>query len=433
MPAAASIYRSEMHAVQSNSAKTISQVLGGRNLNQVLDALFASQVLSAQQRGAIQDISFGTLRNYGRLRAELDQLLHKPVQDRLLQALLLTALYQLQFSKTKPYAVVDHAVAVAHEFNRAASSLVNAVLRNFLRNQESLSRMAETSETGRYSYPQWWIDTVRAQYGDRAENILLEGNRHPPMILRVNRRRIAPEAYMEQLLAQDLAAEWNGHEAIKLQHPVAIQKLPGFSEGLVSVQDAGAQFAAHLLDLRDGMHVLDACCAPGGKTAHLLELADIDLLAMDKSEQRMERVRESLSRLGLSARLQVGDAATPQQWWDGRLFQRILADVPCSASGVVRRHPDIKWLRRPEDIENFATQQVEILDALWQLLATDGKLLYVTCSIFVRENNRVIDAFLRQHDNAMLLPLSLQDMRGGQLLPNEWHDGFYYALLHKRQ
>jgi len=213
---------------------------------------------------------------------------------------------------------------------------------------------------------------------------------------------------------------------------VPVDQLPGFADGLVSVQDAGAQLAAHLLDVQDGMRVLDACAAPGGKSAHMLELADVDLLALDKDSLRLQKVGENLDRLQLSAKLLAGDAADPPDWWDGTPFQRILADVPCSASGVVRRHPDIKWLRRPEDIVGFSQQQGQILSALWHTLAAGGKLLYATCSIFPQENRAVVSAFLREHSDARQLPLSVPGMNEGQLLPNDQHDGFYYALLEKQ-
>ena len=212
---------------------------------------------------------------------------------------------------------------------------------------------------------------------------------------------------------------------------MAVDKLPGFFDGLVSVQDAGAQYAARLLDIHDGMRVLDACAAPGGKTAHILECALVEMVAVDKDEKRLQRVAENLQRLKLSAQLLAGDAAQPEKWWDGRPFQRILADVPCSASGVVRRHPDIKWLRRRTDIAGFAAQQLDILRALWPLLAPDGKLLYATCSVFRQENEQVVAAFLAQQPDARRLPIVLPGNSSGQILPNEQHDGFFYALLHK--
>jgi 16S rRNA (cytosine967-C5)-methyltransferase len=422
-----------MDEVQQGASRVVCQVLGGRNLNQVLGAaLQAASGLTPQQRAALQDLSYGTLRFYGQLARVLEQLLHKPVQDEQLRCLLLVALYQLQYGKAASHAVVDHAVSAARKFNLGAAGLVNAVLRNFLRKRDALLAVAADTEEGRYSYPQWWIDALKAQYGEHAKAILLAGNQHPPMTLRVNRRRTTRAAYLDLLAAQGMAASLIEPEAVLLQHPVAVDKLPGFFEGLVSVQDAGAQYAAQLLDVQDGMRVLDACAAPGGKSAHLLELAQVDLLALDKDEQRLQRVRENMQRLQLSARLRCGDAAQPDSWWDGKPFQRILADVPCSASGVVRRHPDIKWLRRPEDIENFARQQAQILNALWRLLARDGKLLYSTCSVFARENGQVIGEFLQEHDDVRQLPLSAPNLNEGQVLPDDQHDGFFYALLHKR-
>jgi 16S rRNA (cytosine967-C5)-methyltransferase len=234
------------------------------------------------------------------------------------------------------------------------------------------------------------------------------------------------------LAAQGIATQIIDPGALKLERPVPVDRLPKFNEGWVSVQDAGAQYAARLLDVEDGMRVLDACAAPGGKTTHLLELAELDLVALDKKEQRLQRVRESLQRLHMDAEITCGDAAKPEGWWDGKLFQRILADVPCSASGVVRRHPDIKWLRRPEDIESFAAQQEQILESLWPLLERGGKLLYATCTIFARENEQVVSAFLSQHGDAVRSGISVPGMSDGQLLPNKDHDGFFYALLHKQ-
>jgi len=421
-----------MHTTQQAAAQVVCQVLGGRNLNQVLStALQAAPGLTPQQRGALQDLSYGTLRFYGQLVRVLEQLLHKPVRDEPLRCLLLVALYQLQYTKAAPHAVVDFAVRAARKRNGAAGGLTNAVLRNFLRKRDALLATARESDEGRFSYPQWWIDTLRNQYGERAEAILLAGNQHPPMTLRVNCRRITPADYLELLTKQDIQASLIPPDAVLLERPVPVDKLPGFTHGLVSVQDAGAQYAARLLDVSDGMRVLDACAAPGGKSTHLLELAQLDLLALDKDEQRLERVRENMQRLQFSAHLQIGDAAQPEEWWDGQPFQRILADVPCSASGVVRRHPDIKWLRRPEDIDGFAQQQQQILNALWRLLARDGKLLYATCSVFARENQQVITEFLRQHDEARQLPLTTPNLNEGQFFPDDQHDGFFYALLQK--
>lgn len=418
-----------MDTAQHGASRVVCQVLGGSNLNKALSVAWQSTPgLTQQQRGALQDLSYGTLRHLGQLQQLLEQLLHKPVQDEL-RCLLLVALYQLQYSKAATHAVVNHAVHAVRRRNTAASGLVNAVLRNFLRQQNALLASAAENEEGRYSYPQWWIDAVKAQYGVQAPAILLAGNQHPPMTLRVNCRRISPANYLALLTQRGIVAKLIEPHAIWLEHPVLVEKLPGFFDGLVSVQDAGAQYAARLLDAQDGMRVLDACAAPGGKSAHLLELAELDLLALDKDESRLQLVRENMLRLQLSANVQCGDAAYPNEWWDAEPFQRILADVPCSASGVVRRHPDIKWLRRPQDIDRFAEQQMHILNALWRLLARDGKLLYVTCSLFAQENQQIIDRFLRQHDDARQLPLSAPNLSEGSLLPDDQHDGFFYALL----
>jgi 16S rRNA (cytosine967-C5)-methyltransferase len=462
-----------MQHIQLAAADIIQQVLAeGRNLNQVLDeSLRRKSVWAPAQRAALQDLSYGTLRFYGQLHAVLGLLLHKPLTDERVRYLLLVALYQLQYSKAAQHAVVDHAVRAAQMLNPRVSGLVNASLRNFLRNQTGLLARAAQYTEGQYNHPQWWVNELHAQYGERSAAILEAGNQRPPMTLRVNRRYGTAQDYLVQLEQHGLSArliEPNGHgkyaapdneacharfplpnplpqageganeslrefyvNALQLDKPVAVDKLPGFAEGKVSVQDAGAQVAAPLLDVRDGMRVLDACAAPGGKTAHILERAQVEMVALDKDEQRLRRVAENLQRLGLAAQLLVGDAAQPDGWWDGKPFERILADVPCSASGVVRRHPDIKWLRRSTDIAGFAAQQLAILSALWRVLAQDGKLLYATCSVFRQENEQVIATFLTQQPDAQRVPITLPEHSEGQLLPNDQHDGFFYALLHK--
>lgn len=422
-----------MDNVQLAAVTVISQVLGGRNLNQVLSEIMGSlPELTSQQRGALQDLCYGTLRFYGQLNKVLDALLNKPMKDIQIRYLLLIALYQLQYSKAAQHAVVDFAVTAVRKRNPAASGLVNAILRNFLRKQSVLITEAARTDEGRYSYPEWWIKEIRRQYGEDAEAILLAGNRHPPMTLRVNRKKTTTAEYIDLLMQNGIQASLIEPNAILLQHAESVDKLPGFWDGLASVQDAGAQYAAGFLDVQDGMRVLDACAAPGGKSAHLLELAQITLVALDKDAGRLERVRDNIQRLQLNAKLLTGDAATPADWWDGQKFQRILADVPCSATGVVRRHPDIKWLRRASDIESFALQQQQILTALWPLLENGGKLLYATCSIFGQENQQVVQEFLSYHPDAAQLPLNAAGMKQGQLLPNDQHDGFFYALLQKQ-
>jgi 16S rRNA (cytosine967-C5)-methyltransferase len=421
-----------MNLAQLGATHIVAQVLGGRNLNQALtEYQRRHSELTPQQRAIVQDLSYGTLRFYGQLAAMLAPLLHKPLKDERLRFLLLVALFQLQYGKSATHAVVDHAVRAARELSPAASGLVNAVLRNFLRQREALLATAAKGESSRYSYPQWWIDRLQAQYGERANAILLAGNQHPPMTLRVNQRRTTSADYLALLSQHGIEASLIAPEAILLTRPVGVDKLPGFFDGVVSVQDAGAQYAATLLDAHAGMRVLDACAAPGGKSAHLLELADIQLTALDLDAARLKRVDENLQRLKLAANLQVGDAAHPSDWWDGKRYDRILADVPCSATGVVRRHPDIKWLRRSADIAGFAQQQARILDALWHLLASGGKLLYATCSVMNEENRQVVQDFLQQHTDAHELPLHRDLPESGQLLPGDLHDGFFYALLQK--
>jgi len=292
----------------------------------------------------------------------------------------------------------------------------------------------QSSEVARYSFAQWWIDQLRAQWPQHFGDILRAGNQHAPLALRVNARRITREAYMQQLAAAGIGARALEGHAVVLDQARPVHAMPGFAEGLVSVQDVSAQRAAPLLDARDGMRVLDACAAPGGKTAHVLELAEVALTALDHDAARLQRVQSNLRRLRLNANVVCGDAAQPPAWWDGVPFDRILADVPCSASGVTRRHPDIKWSRRVTDLVQFAARQHAMLDALWRLLAPDGKFLYVTCSVFREENHQQVARFIERHPDAEREPLPTAAFPAdlaGQILPDAVHDGFYYALLRK--
>ena len=387
---------------------------------------------------AVQDLAYGVLRYLGLLRALLAGLLAKPLRDEDLDALLLVALYQLKYTRAAPYAVVDDAVRACVRLRKtSAKGLVNAVLRNFLRHPDASLALARKTEPGRWSYPQWWIDTLRSAYPGHYADILEAGNTRPPMTLRVNLRRIARDAYLAMLGTAGLEAEAIGDCAVMLAQPVPVDGLPGFSQGLVSVQDLSAQYAAPLLDLSDGMRVLDACAAPGGKSAHILEHAQVRLTAIDRDAQRLSRLASNFERLGLSGRVLCADAAEPARWWDGEFFDRILLDAPCTASGIVRRHPDIKWLRRPEDLWAWTAQQRHLLEALWRTLAGGGKLLYATCSVFPEENQVQVSAFLRAHSEAQLLPPSgiwegpeIGNING-QILPDPRHDGFFYALLQK--
>lgn len=425
-----------MYISQQLAANAVNQVLGGRNLTATLEDIFREHYdITPQQRATAQDLSYGTLRFYGRLQGLLAQLLEKPLQDTRAQCLLLVALYQLCYDTAAQHTVVDQAVKAATGLNKPwAKGLVNAVLRNFLRRRDVLNQALAQNEVATYSYPQWWINKLKNQYPQNWQSILEAGNQHPPMTLRVNQRMISADDYCLKLAEQGIAAQKMANITVILAKPMPVDKLPGFYEGEVSVQDYGAQFAAELLDVADGLRVLDACCAPGGKTGHILELADVNLVALDNDAGRLQRVQANLDRLKLKASLVVGDASDNKHWWDGVPFDRILADVPCTASGIVRRHVDIKWLRREADIASFAAQQALILQGLWQLLAKGGKLLYATCSIFHEENQRQVDNFLALHADAAQLPLmhtQHEQLQRGQLSPSAEHDGFFYALLQK--
>lgn len=433
------------------AAHAVNTVLQGHNLTRGLaeaNALFPQA--TSQQRGAAMDYAHNTCRFLANTDAHLQVLLSKPLTDLRLRALLLVALTQLQLKQDDAFTVVNQAVQAASMFKRPKSQpwmkgLCNAVLRNFLRQHASAPTPPKTDDLTRlYNYPAWWIRTLQQQYPEHWSAMLQAGNAHPPMTLRVNLQRVSRATYLESLRGLGIEGRALGDQAIMLSRAVAVTQLPGFEEGWVSVQDWGAQLAARYLDVHDGQRVLDACAAPGGKTGHLLELADIHLTALDNDAERLARVRSNVTRLARPALLCEGDAAT-QTWWDGQLFDRILADVPCSASGVVRRHVDIKWLRKSDDIGIFATQQAQILRNLWQLLAKGGKLLYATCSVFQQENAAQIEAFLAATPDAYRIPLpefsntqepsEILECSGDldrQLRPCVEHDGFYYALLEKR-
>ena len=401
-------------------------VRAGKSLSEALLVLADEPAVA---RSAAQDVAYGVLRRYGWGEFILGRLMSKPLTHPETQALLLGALYRLDTRPDSSPMVVDQAVAAAGELAGGVfKGVVNGVLRNFLRQRESLLLALAQDEEANYQYPRWWLSRLRRAYRDDWQSIVAAGNTPPPMTLRVNQRRSTLSDYLARLNVAGLSARSllyeKGLHGLILDKAVAVDALPGFFEGIVSVQDAGAQRAAELLAPEAGARVLDACAAPGGKTAHLLEMADLDLLALDIDAGRTRRIEENLQRLNLQATVTVADCSDVQRWWDGRPFDAILADVPCSASGVVRRHPDIKHLRRESDIRRFAHTQADLLDALWPLLKIGGKLLYATCSVFPEENSAQIDAFLVRQPGACRL-------HEEQLLPQDENDGFYYALLQK--
>jgi 16S rRNA (cytosine967-C5)-methyltransferase len=430
-----------MHVEQGQAARAVQSVLGGATLGDALAAVDDGSPLRG--RVLVQELAYGTLRHWGTLDALTRRLAAKPVTDGVLSALVAVAIYQLDHTRAPPFAIVDRAVDAAGTLARPeAKRWVNALLRRYLRERGALAAAVQADPVARWSYPRWWIARVKADFPAQWMEILAAGNVRPPLSLRVNTRVTTREALLADFAQQGVSARTAGSWGVIVDPPQPVTALPGYAEGAFSIQDLGAQLASPLLDVVNGMRVLDACAAPGGKTTHLLEQADIALTALDNDPARLQRVAANLSRLKLASRdVEVvrGDAAVPAEWWNGRPYDRILADVPCSASGVVRRHPDGKWLRRATDIAVFARGQDRILEALWPLLARGGKMLYATCSLFAEENEGRIAQFLARHAEALRETITFPaDVlhSGGQLLPSPSaavhnQDGFFYALLRK--
>lgn len=394
-----------------------------------------------QDKAFVQAICFGVCRYYHRLDFVLSLLIDKPVKVTDVKSLLLVGLFQIGYMRVKPHAAVSETVQAAKKV-AWAKGLINAVLRNYLRRQGELDRQANEMRAAAYSHPVWMMNALMMDWPDQVKTILNENNRTPPMSLRVNIAKQTREGYLKLLQDAGIIAQpaTIGRFGIMLDTPVPVDVLPGFNEGWVSVQDIAAQLAAELLDLHPGQRVLDVCAAPGGKTAHIAEMEPnlAALAAVDIDANRMTRVRENLERIGKQAELMIADAACPDQWWDGREFDRILLDAPCSATGVIRRHPDIKLLRREEDIGALVQQQSAILNAVWPMLKPGGILVYATCSMLKRENAGQIEAFLAAHEDAGDLPIISADwgcaqLHGRQILTgDDGMDGFYYARLYKR-
>jgi len=411
------------------AATLVARVAAGRSLSAALDG--AGDGSEANVRAAVADLCYGTLRRYGRSQALVAALSSRPGSaNPSVEALLWCAFYALESGRYADYTVVDQAARACFLLQRAgAKGYVNALLRNFLRSRAGIEARLGADAAARYWHPTWWIERLRAAYPADWESVLAAGNDHPPMCLRVNARRYDADTYAARLAAEGMGARRIGAAALLLERPVPVDRLPGFAAGDVSVQDAGAQRVAALLDLRAGQRVLDACAAPGGKSAHILESTEVALTALDIDPARCADVASNLARLGLAAEIRAADCSAPETWWDGVAFDRILADVPCTASGIARRHPDSKWLRRVSDAAAFAARQARILDALWRVLAPGGKLLYVTCSVFPEENGAVIDAFAARMPDARRAPLA--DGGAAQWLPGPEHDGFFFSLLEK--
>lgn len=428
-------------AVRACAARIIAEVLRGDSLDRALESQL--HTLPERDQSLCREICFGTLRQYPRLDAFLSQLLQKPLRakDRDIHALALAGLYQLTSMRIPAHAAVSATVDGATVLKkRQLSGLLNAVLRRFQREEETLSKAL--SDAAAAAHPDWLWDALGEHWPDHREQIAQANNSHPPMTLRVNLSRIDRDSYQQQLADAGINATPGvlGPAALTLEGAVDVAKLPGFTAGLCSVQDEAAQLAAQLLAPQPGERILDACSAPGGKSCHILEQqpSGIDLTAMDISEQRLHRVQENLDRLQLSATLLVGDGGKPSAAVKDRApFDAMLLDVPCSATGVIRRHPDIKILRRAKDAGSFAQQQGAILDGLWPLLAAGGRLLYVSCSILPEENSQTIAEFLGRQSDAteetLYLPNTQDCAQGLQLLPDvNGTDGLYFAMLRKQ-
>ena len=424
-----------------HTADAIEAVRAGRSLTEAL-AHCPTEV-----RPGVQALSFHVLRRLGQAQAARAWLAPK-APPKAIDALLLSALALLWPDGDAPYAdhtLVDHAVTAARQRLAASAAFVNAVLRRFVREQATVLDAVQRTLPGRYNHPDWWVQRLQADWPDHWQALLAANDRRPPMALRVNTRRGSVAAYLARLSEAGVPGRAVGAQGVVLDTPCPVGRLPGFADGDASVQDAAAQRAAPLLltgaALPPGARVLDACAAPGGKTAHLLELADLDVLALDQDATRLTRVDETLQRLHLRATTQAGDASRPDTWWDGRPFDAILLDAPCTASGIVRRHPDVRWLRRASDVPTLAALQAKLLDALWPLLKPGGRMLYCTCSVFKAEGQAQIDAFLQRQADARLLaapaspghllPLPDNPSAAAGPGPASTGDGFFYALLDK--
>ncbi|MGF1687501.1 16S rRNA (cytosine(967)-C(5))-methyltransferase RsmB [Photobacterium japonica] len=422
--------------VRAAAAKVIYQVVDqGQSLSNALPA--AQQEIKDRDHALLQEICYGVLRWLPRLESVTNQLMDKPLKgkQRVFHHLILVGLYQLGYMRIPAHAAVAETVDATKTLKKPQlRGLINAILRNYQRQKDALDAQALSHDAGRYGHPSWLLKLLKASYPDQLDSIVEANNTKAPMWLRVNRQHHTRDAYRVLLdeagIATDLHPE--APDALKLHSPCDVTKLPGFADGWVSVQDAAAQLSVEFLQPQAGELILDCCAAPGGKTAHIMERQpDTRVVAIDCDDHRLKRVHENLQRLNLDAQVLCADARYPEQWWQGEQFDRILLDAPCSATGVIRRHPDIKWLRRADDITALAVLQAEIVDAMWQQLKPGGTLVYATCSITPQENRDQVSAFLSRTADATLIGSEL-DNPGRQILPGEHDmDGFYYAVMKK--
>ncbi|MDG2018482.1 MAG: 16S rRNA (cytosine(967)-C(5))-methyltransferase RsmB [Porticoccaceae bacterium] len=430
-----------MANVRVVAAEAIGQVLRGRSLSAVLPKY--SQKVADNDQALFKELCFGTLRWYPQLQAIVNHLMSKPIKDkeREIQALLACGIYQLMHMRVADHAAINETVAATVKLKRLwAKGLVNAVLRNFQRQQEQIVDKLSKNSDYATAHPQWIVDRLHKAWPEQAQEILAANNLQAPMCLRVNASRCSRDDYLTMLTDANINAEPTQYSecGILLDKPQEVTELPGFADGLASVQDESAQLAASLLDVQPGHVVLDACCAPGGKTCHILESEPklALLTAIDLEQTRLERCKDNLQRLDLQANLIAADVGAIEMWWDNKPFDRILLDAPCSASGVIRRHPDIKLLRKNTDIDNLSKIQTELLEKVWKTLRKGGILVYATCSVLPQENDSVVAQFLAANDDASLIKIEADWGRatdfGRQIFPSaKGGDGFYYSRLKK--
>ena len=423
--------------VRAAAANVLFQVVDkGQSLSHALPA--AQKTIRPRDHALLQEICYGALRYLPRLESTANELMENPLKGkkRVFHHLILVGIYQLSFMRIPAHAAVAETVEGTKTLKGPSlRGLINAVLRSYLRDQEALDEKAVSHNAGKYGHPNWLLNMLRESYPEQWEQLVEANNSKAPMWLRVNRQHHTRDDYLE--LLKDANIEFSIHseaeDAIKLASPCDVTLLPGFERGWVSVQDAAAQLSVNYLQPRNGELILDCCAAPGGKTAHILEhTEDTEVVAIDCDAKRLDRVYDNLERLQLRADVICGDARYPQEWWSGEKFDRILLDAPCSATGVIRRHPDIKWLRRANDIDALAELQSEIMDAMWGQLKAGGTMVYATCSITPKENVLQVKAFLERTSDATLVGSDINNP-GRQILPGEEDmDGFYYAVLVKQ-
>jgi len=424
-----------MNVSQWIASLILQNVLSGKNLDKTFIVFFEkySKKLEEINKPEIKNLVYGALRYLGESSFIINKLVKRKIDDNSIECLLYVALYQINYDRATDFTIVDQVVNACKKINSKKCGFINAILRNYLRDKYKLKTQAENDEQSNLNYPEWWVTKIKKEYPENWLEILKSGNQHPPLTLRINTMKVSPQIYEQILKEKGIDYSNLSNEALILKKPTDVQNIPKFMSGYVSIQDYGAQLAGYLIDLKKGHKVLDLCAAPGGKTCHMLELEQIELTAVELNKDRALMIKDNLVRSDLKAKVINAKLDISNEWWDGEQFDRIMLDAPCTASGIVRRHIDIKWLRRESDLEFFSKQQFELLNASWAMLKNKGKLLYVTCSIFSEENRAVIEKF-KKNNNVKEIKIKFPDnviSIESQLIPNHNHDGLFYALLEK--